>query len=395
MGSLYERKGSPYWWADYVDTEGVRQRVSTGTGDKKKAEDFLKIREGKVAEGVHVSPRIDRVTYNEVRDNLLSHYETSGDWKDMEEARRRIAHLTKFFGRDRVVSIATPRVRAYVEKRLNEKVPPARETDKAKIESRVVAPATVNRELALLRRMLRLGADDGLIARLPKIKMLREAPARAGFVDDEKYRSLMNALKRRADLQCVVAIGYAFGWRIKSEVLTLERRQVDLEVGTLRLDAGSTKNKEGRVVYLTPEIKTMLAAQLERVDELQKKLGRIIPFVFPYLRRRRAGTRIVEFRKAWRSACRRAGVPGLLLHDLRRSAVRNMERHGVPRSHAMKITGHKTESIYRRYAIVSDADLREASRRIAAPTAQEAGRKAGTSQSTSQSALRSKMVPAK
>jgi hypothetical protein len=68
-------------------------------------------------------------------------------------------------------------------------------------------------------------------------------------------------------------------------------------------------------------------------------------------------------------------VPGLLVHDLRRSAVRNMEKKGVPRSHAMKLTGPKTESVYRRYAIVSDADLQEASRRIASPTPQEEGRK--------------------
>src|SRR5437773_1730708 len=81
MGTLYERKGSSFYWADYVDTEGIRQRVSTGTADKKEAEDFLKIREGKVAEGVPVSPRIDRITFNEVRDNLLRHYDTSGDWK--------------------------------------------------------------------------------------------------------------------------------------------------------------------------------------------------------------------------------------------------------------------------------------------------------------------------
>src|SRR5213593_4011005 len=140
MGSLYERKGSSFWWADYVDTEGIRQRVSTGTSDKKAAEDFLKIREGKVAAGEVVSHRIDRVSYNEVRDNLLRHYETSGEWKHMDEARRRIAHLTRFFGRDRVVSITAPKVRAYIEKRLSEKTPQA---------PRLVSPATVNRGAVL------------------------------------------------------------------------------------------------------------------------------------------------------------------------------------------------------------------------------------------------------
>lgn len=68
---------------------------------------------------------------------------------------------------------------------------------------------------------------------------------------------------------------------------------------------------------------------------------------------------------SWREACKKAGVPGRVLHDLRRSAVRNLERAGVSRSVAMKMTGHKTESVYRRYAIVSESDLREAGVKLA------------------------------
>ena len=64
------------------------------------------------------------------------------------------------------------------------------------------------------------------------------------------------------------------------------------------------------------------------------------------------------------TACRRAGCPGRILHDFRRTAVRNLERAGVPRSVAMKLTGHKTESVYRRYAIADDRDLRVAVERL-------------------------------
>jgi integrase len=160
-------------------------------------------------------------------------------------------------------------------------------------------------------------------------------------------------------------IAYTFGWRTQSEILTREWRHVDLEAATLRLDPGESKNGEGRVVYLTPALKGLLVVQRGRVEALQKKLGRIIPAVFPFLSgSRRQGTPRRDFRKAWLTACRAAGVPGRLRHDFRRTAVRNMERAGVPRSVATKLTGHKTESVYRRYAIVSDADLQEAARKL-------------------------------
>ena len=118
-------------------------------------------------------------------------------------------------------------------------------------------------------------------------------------------------------------------------------------------------------MYLTPEIKGLRAGQVGRVEALQRKLGRIVPHLFPHPRGRRAGQTRLGFSKRWETVCKQAGVPGRLLHDFRRTAVRNIERAGVARSVAMKITGHKTESVYRRYAIVSDADLREAALKLA------------------------------
>jgi integrase len=94
---------------------------------------------------------------------------------------------------------------------------------------------------------------------------------------------------------------------------------------------------------------------------VQARTDRIIPNVF-----HRDGGPIKSFRGAWFTACAAVGVPGRIFHDLRRTAVRNLERAGVPRSVAMKLTRHKTEAVYRRYAIVSDADLRDAADRLAA-----------------------------
>jgi integrase len=161
-----------------------------------------------------------------------------------------------------------------------------------------------------------------------------------------------------------MTVAYTFGWR-KREVLGLKRHQYNAQDGTLRLEPGTTKNREGRLVRLTPELHAMLEAQVERVREMERRDGRVIPWLFPHLDGPQKGERIVEPRKPWLAACTAAGLPGLLIHDLRRSAVRNMEQAGVSRSVAMKLTGHKTEAVYRRYAIVSQADLEEAARRLA------------------------------
>jgi integrase len=94
-----------------------------------------------------------------------------------------------------------------------------------------------------------------------------------------------------------------------------------------------------------------------------------VPFVF-----HRDGKPIKDLRGAWAGACRSAGVPGRIPHDFRRTAVRNLERVGVSRSAAMAMVGHKTESIYRRYAIVDAGALRDA----AAKTDHAAGTLSGT-----------------
>ncbi len=155
------------------------------------------------------------------------------------------------------------------------------------------------------------------------------------------------------------------GWRMQSEVLTLERRQVDLDAGTLRLEPGTTKNDDGRLVYLPPDLKARLAAQVERVRVLERQTGRIIPYLFPHLKGRREGRRVRNFRKTWKTACRKAGVPGMLRHDFRRTAVRNMVNAGVPERVAMTVTGHKTRAVFDRYHIVSPGDLQEVARKLA------------------------------
>ncbi len=155
-------------------------------------------------------------------------------------------------------------------------------------------------------------------------------------------------------LKPVFQVAYITGWRVPSKVLTRRWQHVYLEGGWLRLEPGESKNYEGRMFPMTPELTGILARQLEGTRQLEKATERIIPWVF-----HRDSTPIKDYYDAWDKACRLAGVPDRLAHDLRRTAVRSLERAGVARSAAMKMTGHKTESIYRRYAIVDEAMLKE------------------------------------
>lgn len=152
------------------------------------------------------------------------------------------------------------------------------------------------------------------------------------------------------------------GWRTPSEILTLEWKQVDFSAGTVRLEPATTKNDEGRVFpfAVLPALAELLRKQWARTMDYQFTTGQAVKWAF-----HRKGRPIKDFRKAWNVACKAAGVPERTPHDFRRTAVRNLERAGVPRSVAIKLTRHKTESVYRRYAIVSEADLSEGLKKLA------------------------------
>jgi site-specific recombinase XerD len=330
------------------------------------------------------------VRYEEAAKDLRQHYTTTG-CRDLDEAEGRLAHLDRVFAGRRIATLGQADAMDYAARR----------------QAEGAANGTINRELAVLGRMLRLAYEHGKLLRLPVLRKLKEAPPRAGFFERERYEAVRQHL--RPDLQVAVAIAYAFGWRMQSEVLTLERRQVDLEAGTIRLDAGMTKNDEARVVYLTPELTTALAGQLARVRALERKAGRVIPWLFPHPtngRRHHRGDRIRNFRKAWASACIAAGcyrvvgedaegepikVPTMLRHDFRRTAVRNLVNDGTPERVAMTITGHKTRAVFDRYHIVAPADLRAAAERMArreATRPTERGQPTAARQAVTSSSLR-------
>ncbi len=155
------------------------------------------------------------------------------------------------------------------------------------------------------------------------------------------------------------SFAYITGWRIDSEVLSLRWRQVDFTAGTVTLDPGTTKNGEGRTFPMTQELRALLERQRAYRDDVATRLRVSCEQLF-----HRDGRPIKSFRAAFRSACSAAGCPGRVLHDLRRTAVRNLVRAGIPERVAMQMTGHKTRSVFERYNIVSIGDLRDAAKRL-------------------------------
>jgi len=206
--------------------------------------------------------------------------------------------------------------------------------------------------------MFRLGYQAGGVLRVPYFPTIRVDNTRKGFFERDEFERVCHALPEY--LRPLAIVGYWTGWR-KSELLGLEWRQVDLDDGTVRLDPGTTKNKDGRLVYLPPEALDVLRAWAERTVRLSRDTEQIIAHVF-----HRDGARIHDFYAAWRRACKAAGVPGRHFHDLRRTAARNYVRSGVPERVAMSVLGHKTRSIFDRYNITSETDLEEAAKRVRA-----------------------------
>src|SRR5262249_25460457 len=136
-----------------------------------------------------------------------------------------------------------------------------------------------------------------------------------------------------ASLRPVIEFAYITGWRIPSEVLPLQWRQVDFDAGEIRLDPETTKNRAGRVFPMTDDLRALLDTQREQHDALKQR-GTITPWVFfRMVAKGRRGPKeprpIVAFTKAWKAACRAAGCPGRIPHDFRRTAVRSMIRRGV------------------------------------------------------------------
>jgi len=350
-----EKKVSPKWWISY-SVRGKLKREPSHSTKESVAWKLLKKRLGEVALGKPVGPDIDRTSFDDMAAMITSDYRANRR-RSLPRLEDGIEHLREFFRDYLVREITGDRVTAYITFR----------------QDQTAAAATVNNELAALSRMFTLGIRAGKVATKPYIGKLALNNTRKGFFEWEQFSAVLKNLP--ADLQPAIETAYITGWRIHDEIFTRQKHHADLKGrGWLRLDPGETKNGEGRNFPFTARLREIIEQQLERTKALEKATGRIIPWLF-----HRNGKQIKTFRRSWLTACVKAGLgteirsaDGKLIqkianripHDFRRTAVRNLERAGVSRSDAMKMVGHKTEAIYRRYAIADEKSMKEAAGKL-------------------------------
>ena len=329
-GSIY-RRGNIWWVQVYVDGNPIIE-----SSRSRKKSDAVKLRNRLLARkerGDISGGKPSTVLVGELLDDVLKgdiKESTRYIWKKVVEK-----NVRPFFEKFKAQRLCTDHMDAYREKR--------------KAQGR--SDSTVNRELSILRTAFHNARKrtPPKVLTVPYFPMVEETTVRRGFLTDQQYAALRNALP--AEMKSLFVTAYLTGIR-RGELLAITWDQVDFELRTITLEKGETKNDDPRSV---PIVKgdmqeLLLVAKKDRDANWPHS-----PWVF-----NRQGHPIKDFRWAWNEACKTAGVPDLNFHDLRRTAVRNMRRAGIPQVVRMKISGHKTDSMERRYNIVDAEDLSHA-----------------------------------
>ncbi len=332
MGRIFKR--GPVYWIAY-SYRGREYRETSRSTRERDAVRLLKRRLGEIGHGRLVGPIEERLTVEEVLRDLEVDYRIRG--------RRSVVTLTAnlkavraIFGNDLVVDVVTPRLRAAI----------------AAWQDDGIANATINRRLAALQRALSLAREAGKLSAVPHFPFLPEQNARQGFYEKGEFLTLLRNLPDD-DLRDFVEWAFWTGMR-KGEGAKLTWAALDRETWTLRLHGRDAKTGKPRLLALEGPLRAVIERRLAARRPSSA-------FIF-----HRDGDAIREFRKSWRQACRTAGLEGRLFHDLRRTGLRNLIRAGVPQSVAMAISGHRTASVFRRYDITNEEDLRAAMRKVSA-----------------------------
>ena len=338
-------KGHPNWWAKFhVGSSPIY--ASTKTKDKTEAKRYLRRRLGEVATGQFVSLKTERLTIADLCQLVVEDYEDNGQ-RSLPDLRRQIRkHVDPLLGKVRAIDFGTRDLKRYVARRQREGA----------------SAATINRELSVVLRGYNIAytSDPPLVPRVPHIQKLSENNVRRGFLDYDQYLAFRSQLAFHWALYFVIS--YNTGVR-RAEVLGDNRKerlkeplrwdQVDRQAK--RIYFPETKNGEARIVPFIGDMEDWI----EMAWEDHEKNWPDCPYVI-----QKNGELVYDPRKAWGKAREAVGLPDLLCHDLRRSAVRNLDRSGVSAKIATTISGHKTRSVYERYNIVDDRDLEDAAQKV-------------------------------
>jgi integrase len=349
-GSIFKRARSSHWQLKYPVGDGWRYE-SSGTTDKRTAQRLLAFKVYQASAGILPGT----ATFEQAIELLLNDARVRG-LRSVNRLRRAGRALLANFAGLRAKDVNRSALLKYAADRQQQ-----------------CAPDTVKFELEVARRALRLGQREGWITALPDFPRIEHLRVRAGFFDSQDWSQVREHL--RADFRDAADFAFMSGWR-QMEVLDLKWSNVDFRAVLVRLEVGSTKSGAGRVLPFGDY--PQLAEVLERRQAVAKRLaaaGVISPWVFCFEKPLRvrgrtyhaAGSPLFKpsgdrgllngLRDEWNSACGRAGFPGRMFHDLRRSAARNFERADIPRSVARRIGGW-SDKIYSRYAIGAEKRTR-------------------------------------
>jgi integrase len=343
LGRVYARPHTagrdPVYWIEFW-VRGKCHRESSKSSREAIAVRLLKRRLGEIA-SERFAPGAGRVGFDEMANLVVADYEANGR-RSLRGVLNSIKHLRAAFGVTVAADLNCAGLTAYVAER----------------RKQGAAAATIRKELMVVRRSFTLAVRAGLLAQVPAFPPVEVRNARQGFFEADELQAVLAHLA--PTYRAVIEFLALSGWRL-GEALGLTWKQVDFAAGVVRIE--ETKNDEPRTLPFRalPELATLLQAQREGTERIQRERGCIVFAVFHHA----DGRPLTTFHDAWERARDAAGLPGRLIHDLRRTAVRDLERAGVSRSVAMKITGHKTESVYRRYAITCEADLAEGLGKVA------------------------------
>jgi integrase len=330
-GTVYLRGN--VWWVQYF-VNGRKVNESAQTTDEAEAQRQLKVKVGETAAGKTVLP--GRATVADLCALVIE----DNQMRELRDAKvvewRFKAHIEDVLGHLPASRFGSAQVKQYILRR----------------QAAKASNATVNRELAILRRGFKLGyeAEPKLVYQVPVIHKLPEDNVRQGFLEPDQYERLLEQLP--ASLKALFVCGYHTGGR-KNELRRIQWQQVDFEAGLIRLPAGQTKNKRPRTLPIYGDMRRWL--------ELQRKTcPKDCIWVFHGAHSHPVDSHL----NGWPEACKRAGMSGLLFHDLRRSAVRNMKKAGLQDLEAMRISGHLTRNVFDRYNIIDEDDLAAAGKRL-------------------------------